>query len=75
MSFLSDFILLQFFKGLNITVDQKKILRKAFHTYYDAASELLQSEHTVRIFLYLLGQEFDPFPFVTDSFHLLFGLI
>lgn len=36
----------EFFKGLNITVDQKKILRKVFHTYYDAASELLQSEHT-----------------------------
>lgn len=41
-------ILLQFFKGLNITADQKKIIRKAFHSYYDAAAELLQSEHSVR---------------------------
>lgn len=39
----------QFFKGLNITADQKKIFKKAFHTYYDAVQELLQSEHTVRI--------------------------
>ncbi|RVW60821.1 Regulator of nonsense transcripts UPF2 [Vitis vinifera] len=43
--FSSD-ILLQFFKGLNITADHKKIFRKAFHTYYDAAAELLQAEHT-----------------------------
>lgn len=35
----------EFFKGLNITTDQKKFFRKAFHTYYDAAAELLQSEH------------------------------
>ncbi|XP_022746547.1 regulator of nonsense transcripts UPF2-like isoform X2 [Durio zibethinus] len=35
----------EFFKGLNITADQKKTLRKAFHAYYDAVSELLQSEH------------------------------
>lgn len=41
-------ILFQFFKSLNITADQKKFFRKAFHTYYDAAAELLQSEHTVR---------------------------
>ena len=38
----------QFFKGLNIAPDQKKTIRKAFHTYYDAVAELLQSEHTVR---------------------------
>ncbi|XP_010253476.1 PREDICTED: regulator of nonsense transcripts UPF2 isoform X2 [Nelumbo nucifera] len=36
----------EFFKGLNITADQKKIFKKAFYTYYDAAAELLQSEHT-----------------------------
>ncbi|XWS66111.1 hypothetical protein CRYUN_Cryun05aG0172300 [Craigia yunnanensis] len=34
-----------FFKGLNITADQKKTFRKAFHAYYDAVTELLQSEH------------------------------
>ncbi|XAR66647.1 hypothetical protein NMG60_11012943 [Bertholletia excelsa] len=39
-------ILEEFFKGLNITVDQKKFFRKALHTYYDAAAELLQSEHS-----------------------------
>ncbi|RXH94326.1 hypothetical protein DVH24_024010 [Malus domestica] len=36
----------EFFKGLNITTDQKKFFRKAFQTYYAAAAELLQSEHT-----------------------------
>ncbi|XVF75478.1 hypothetical protein PTKIN_Ptkin13bG0191200 [Pterospermum kingtungense] len=35
----------EFFKGLNITVDQKKTFRKAFHAYYDAVTELLQSDH------------------------------
>ncbi|KAK6933282.1 MIF4G-like, type 3 [Dillenia turbinata] len=35
----------EFFRGLNIISDQKKIFRKAFHTYYDAVAELLQSEH------------------------------
>ncbi|XP_048446405.1 regulator of nonsense transcripts UPF2 isoform X2 [Pyrus x bretschneideri] len=35
----------EFFKGLNITTDQKKFFRKAFQTYYVAAAELLQSEH------------------------------
>ncbi|KAJ9175552.1 hypothetical protein P3X46_014098 [Hevea brasiliensis] len=35
----------EFFKGLNITADQKKIFKKAFSTYFDAVSELLQSEH------------------------------
>lgn len=39
--------LLQFFKGLNITAEQKKFFRKALHSYYEAAAELLQSEHTV----------------------------
>nr|GEU67610.1 regulator of nonsense transcripts UPF2 [Tanacetum cinerariifolium] len=35
----------EFFKGLNVTPDQKKVFKKAFNTYYDAAVELLQSEH------------------------------
>lgn len=35
----------EFFKGLNITAEQKKLIRKAFHAYYDAATEVLQSEH------------------------------
>lgn len=38
---------LQFYKGLNITADQKKIFKKALNTYYDAVQELLQSEHSV----------------------------
>ncbi|KAL6980419.1 Regulator of nonsense transcripts upf2 [Sarracenia purpurea var. burkii] len=33
-------------EGLNITADQKKFFRKTLHTYYDAAAELLQSEHS-----------------------------
>nr|KAJ0227143.1 hypothetical protein LSAT_V11C100007730 [Lactuca sativa] len=36
-------------EGLNITSDQKKVFKKAFHTYHDAAVELLRSEHTVSI--------------------------
>ncbi|GMP22782.1 hypothetical protein CsSME_00000648 [Camellia sinensis var. sinensis] len=39
-------ILEEFFKGLNITADQKKFFRKALNTYYDAAAELLHSEHS-----------------------------
>ncbi|EXB30382.1 Regulator of nonsense transcripts 2 [Morus notabilis] len=35
----------ELFKGLNITADQKKLFRKALYSYYDAAVELLQSEH------------------------------
>ncbi|KAJ6717758.1 hypothetical protein OIU79_005826 [Salix purpurea] len=35
----------EFFKGFDITADQKKIFRKAFHAYYDAVAELLQSDH------------------------------
>ncbi|KAI4328633.1 hypothetical protein L6164_020969 [Bauhinia variegata] len=35
----------EFFKGLNITSDQKKTFRKAFYTFYDTAAELLQSDH------------------------------
>ncbi|KAK4253960.1 hypothetical protein QN277_009402 [Acacia crassicarpa] len=35
----------EFLKGLNITADQKKIFRKAFYAFYDAAGELLRSEH------------------------------
>ncbi|CAI9767454.1 unnamed protein product [Fraxinus pennsylvanica] len=38
-------ILEEFFKGLNITAEQKKFFRKAFQMYYDAAVELLQAEH------------------------------
>lgn len=36
----------EFFKGLNITADQKKIIKKAFHTCYDAVAEVLQAEHS-----------------------------
>ncbi|XP_071734548.1 regulator of nonsense transcripts UPF2 [Rutidosis leptorrhynchoides] len=36
----------EFFKGLNITADHKKAFKKAFNTYYDAAVELLRSEHS-----------------------------
>ncbi|KAK7354481.1 hypothetical protein VNO80_19945 [Phaseolus coccineus] len=36
----------EFFKGLNITADQKKVFRKACYSFYDAAAELLQSEHS-----------------------------
>ncbi|KAG4957160.1 hypothetical protein JHK85_043540 [Glycine max] len=39
----------EFFKGLNITADQKKVFRKACYSFYDAAAELLQSEHSVRV--------------------------
>ncbi|MED6146184.1 Regulator of nonsense transcripts upf2 [Stylosanthes scabra] len=39
----------EFFKGLNITADQKKVFRKACFAFYDAAAELLQSEHSVRV--------------------------
>ncbi|GFP82417.1 regulator of nonsense transcripts upf2 [Phtheirospermum japonicum] len=39
-------ILEEFFKGLNVSADQKKFFRKAFQTYYDAAVELLQAEHS-----------------------------
>ncbi|KAF8021916.1 hypothetical protein BT93_G2146 [Corymbia citriodora subsp. variegata] len=35
----------EFYKGLNITAEQKKFFRKAVHAYYDSAAELLQSEH------------------------------
>ncbi|KAK7281415.1 hypothetical protein RIF29_09392 [Crotalaria pallida] len=36
----------EFFKGLNITADQKKVVRKACYAFYDATAELLQSEHS-----------------------------
>lgn len=36
----------EFFKGINVTSDQKKIFKRALQSYYDAAAELLQSEHT-----------------------------
>ncbi|CAI0442891.1 unnamed protein product [Linum tenue] len=35
----------EFFRGLNITPEQRKMFRKPFHAYHDAVSELLQSEH------------------------------
>ncbi|XP_047315125.1 regulator of nonsense transcripts UPF2 isoform X1 [Impatiens glandulifera] len=38
-------VLDEFSKDLNITADQKKFFRKAFHSYHDSAAELLQSEH------------------------------
>lgn len=40
----------QFFMGLNVTADQKKFFKKALSSYYDAAAEILQSEHVVTIF-------------------------
>ncbi|KAK2450803.1 regulator of nonsense transcripts UPF2 [Trifolium repens] len=36
----------EFLKGLNITADQKKVIRKACYSFYEAAAELLQSEHS-----------------------------
>ncbi|XP_027185335.1 regulator of nonsense transcripts UPF2 [Coffea eugenioides] len=38
-------VLEEFFKSLNVMAEQKRFFRKAFQTYYDAAVELLQSEH------------------------------
>lgn len=38
---------MQFFKDLNVTADQKKFFKKALNSYYDAVSELLQSENAV----------------------------
>ncbi|XP_077212935.1 regulator of nonsense transcripts UPF2 [Tasmannia lanceolata] len=35
----------EFFNGLNVTADQKKIFRKAINSYYDASADLLHSEH------------------------------
>uniref|UniRef100_A0A6N2M5P9 Uncharacterized protein n=1 Tax=Salix viminalis TaxID=40686 RepID=A0A6N2M5P9_SALVM len=40
-------VAVQFLKGHSITTDQKKVFRKAFHTYYDGVAELLQSEHAI----------------------------
>ncbi|KAH9311223.1 hypothetical protein KI387_026258, partial [Taxus chinensis] len=36
----------EIYKELNVTVEQKKFLRKAFQSFYDASVELLQSEHS-----------------------------
>ncbi|XP_020684211.1 regulator of nonsense transcripts UPF2 isoform X1 [Dendrobium catenatum] len=36
----------EFYKGLNVTVEQKKQFKKALHSYYDAVTELLQAEHS-----------------------------
>jgi hypothetical protein len=41
------FYLMQFFKDLNVTADQKKFFKKVLNSYYDAVSELLQSENAV----------------------------
>nr|KAJ0224949.1 hypothetical protein LSAT_V11C100007700 [Lactuca sativa] len=46
LSHVGEELVEEFFKGLNITSDQKKVFKKAFHTYHDAAVELLRSEHT-----------------------------
>uniref|UniRef100_A0ACD5YMA5 Uncharacterized protein n=1 Tax=Avena sativa TaxID=4498 RepID=A0ACD5YMA5_AVESA len=35
----------EFFKDLNVTADQKKFFKKVLNSYYDAVSELLQSEN------------------------------
>ncbi|KAJ3680250.1 hypothetical protein LUZ60_016528 [Juncus effusus] len=35
----------EFFKGLNVTADQKKYFKKAVSAYYEAVVELLHSEH------------------------------
>jgi hypothetical protein len=43
--------LMQFFKDLNVTADQKKFFKKALNSYYDVVAELLQSEHVVIPFL------------------------
>uniref|UniRef100_A0A0A9DAW8 MIF4G domain-containing protein n=1 Tax=Arundo donax TaxID=35708 RepID=A0A0A9DAW8_ARUDO len=37
----------KFFMGLNITSGQKRFFKKALGSYYDAATELLQSEHAL----------------------------
>lgn len=36
----------ELYKDLSITVEQKKLLRKAFQSFYDASADLLQSEHS-----------------------------
>ncbi|KAE9608234.1 putative up-frameshift suppressor 2 [Lupinus albus] len=36
----------EFFKGLSIMADQKKVIRKACFSFYDTAAEILQSEHS-----------------------------
>ncbi|KAH7840664.1 hypothetical protein Vadar_019892 [Vaccinium darrowii] len=39
-------ILEEFYKGLNITADQNTFFRKALHSYYKSAADLLLLEHT-----------------------------
>ncbi|KAI8539857.1 hypothetical protein RHMOL_Rhmol09G0215800 [Rhododendron molle] len=39
-------ILDEFYKGLNISADQKEFFTEALHSYYNAATDLLQLEHT-----------------------------
>ncbi|GLJ39978.1 hypothetical protein SUGI_0817920 [Cryptomeria japonica] len=36
----------EIYKELNVTMEQKKFLRKALQSFYDASVELLQSEHS-----------------------------
>lgn len=45
--FAKNVELMQFFKDLNVTAEQKKFFKKALNSYYDAVAELLQSEHAV----------------------------
>uniref|UniRef100_A0A6N2MRB5 Uncharacterized protein n=1 Tax=Salix viminalis TaxID=40686 RepID=A0A6N2MRB5_SALVM len=45
LKLLLELYFVGFLKGHSITTDQKKVFRKAFHTYYDGVAELLQSEH------------------------------
>ncbi|XP_078437885.1 regulator of nonsense transcripts UPF2 [Wolffia australiana] len=37
----------KFFKGLNVTADQRKILRKYIFAFYDSIAEVLRSEHSM----------------------------
>eukprot|EP01018_Ginkgo_biloba_P009187 Gb_41555 [translate_table: standard] len=36
----------ELYKDLSITMEQKKLIRKLFQSYYDASADLLQSEHS-----------------------------
>jgi hypothetical protein len=47
LTYQQKFDFMQFFKDLNVTADQKKFFKKVLNSYYDAVSELLQSENAV----------------------------
>jgi hypothetical protein len=47
LTYQQNFDFMQFFKDLNVTADQKKFFKKVLNSYYDAVSELLQSENAV----------------------------